>query len=358
MQSGMSLAALQAEIERVEDAKRDYVADTRQLSLVAEAPNEAPRLVVGDVGEFPLTELAEEQIGDRVGIPRKYYQRMRAEAPDLLMANVNGWFSRTPERRMVRTLDGHARAFLSDRFRPRDNSLVAGAALPTLLEQDGISIRSASITERHLYIQAVNARIEGQVGVGDVVQAGVCISNSEVGCGAVRVEPLLFRLVCLNGMITAVAMRKNHVGGRVQFGDNDDAVVEWLATETLEADNRAFFLAVRDVVRGAFDNIKFDEQLSRLRDAAADAVSPLAIEPVVTDVTKRFALTDDERKGVMGEWIRSGDLTRYGLANALTRQAHDAARYERAVEFERAGNGIIELPRSDWRAMLKDAGGN
>ena len=35
---------------------------------------------------------------------------------------------------------------------------------------------------------------------GDVVQAGVSISNSETGRGAVSVCPLVYRLVCTNGM--------------------------------------------------------------------------------------------------------------------------------------------------------------
>ena len=36
---------------------------------------------------------------------------------------------------------------------------------------------------------------------GDTVQGGVIISNSEVGLGAVSVQPLLYRLVCTNGMV-------------------------------------------------------------------------------------------------------------------------------------------------------------
>jgi hypothetical protein len=45
------------------------------------------------------------------------------------------------------------------------------------------------------------------------VQAGVVISNSEVGQGTLSVQPLIYRLICRNGLIAADrAMRKTHVG--------------------------------------------------------------------------------------------------------------------------------------------------
>ena len=48
---------------------------------------------------------------------------------------------------------------------------------------------------------------------GDIVQAGVMISNSEVGLGAVSIQPLVYRLVCTNGMIVNdMGERRHHVG--------------------------------------------------------------------------------------------------------------------------------------------------
>jgi uncharacterized protein (TIGR00255 family) len=57
---------------------------------------------------------------------------MLQEDPELLAANVNNWFHDQPQRRMVRTLDGKARAFLSDSYRTIDNLDVA--ADPARLE--------------------------------------------------------------------------------------------------------------------------------------------------------------------------------------------------------------------------------
>ncbi len=41
-----------------------------------------------------------------------------------------------------------------------------------------------------------------------------------------------------------------------------------------------------------------------------------------------------------------GDFTRFGLLNAVTRTAEDAESYDRAIELERVGGEILEMPRS------------
>jgi hypothetical protein len=57
---------------------------------------------------------------------------------------------------MVRTLDGTARAFLSDRYQPFDNDLVASCgALETLQDvAPGMVVQSADLTPTKLYIKA------------------------------------------------------------------------------------------------------------------------------------------------------------------------------------------------------------
>ena len=69
------------------------------------------------------------------------------------------------------------------------------------------------MTENRLYLKIVNHRLEMEVVPGDYVQAGVVISNSEVGLGSVSVQPLVYRLLCINGMVVNdMGERKNHVG--------------------------------------------------------------------------------------------------------------------------------------------------
>jgi hypothetical protein len=66
---------------------------------------------------------------------------------------------------------------------------------------------------------------------------------------------------------------------------------------------------------------------------------------------KRFALTEGEQGSVLEHLARGGDLTRYGLLNAVTRTAEDATSYDRAIELECVGGEILELPASTLRRL-------
>jgi hypothetical protein len=71
---------------------------------------------------------------------------------------------------------------------------------------------------------------------------------------------------------------------------------------------------------------------------------------VVEATARRFALTEGERSGVLQHLIRGGDLSAWGLANAVTRTAEDAIDYDRATELEAAGGRVIELLPAGWRS--------
>lgn len=350
MIEGLNLVQLAKEITRIENSKKDYVAPTGKLEMIpVHGEGVALEIENGRRERYGIGSIAHEQIGDRLGIPRRYYEKMRAEAPELLARNVNTWFERQPEKRLVRTLDGNVRAFLSDRYRPLDNYMVAEAALPVLMGQSGIEVKSCGLTEKRLYIQAVTPKISGEVKPGDLIQAGIVISNSEVGCGSVRVEPMLYRLVCSNGMITGHSLKKYHVGRKIDV--EDVTSYELFEAETVEADNKAFMLKVRDIVRSAFDQLRFGQEIRRLKDAAEEKIEKGRIEDVVEETTKRFSLSQKEGESVLHNLIEGADLSKYGVANSITALANELEDYDRAVELERIGGKFIDLAPGEWRAM-------
>src|SRR5665213_2578743 len=173
MKQGKSLSELASEVDRQAKAIQDYRSDTRQLAIDIGADS-APHLVLrgkDQEQEFNINDLAHTQIAGRLDIPQKYYDYMREKAPGLLKDNVNYWFTRKPETRLVRTLDNRVRAFLSSSYRPLDNFKLVETVLPKLQKLNA-TIESSEITERRIYIKAVFNEIEGQVAVGDVVKMG------------------------------------------------------------------------------------------------------------------------------------------------------------------------------------------
>lgn len=367
MKQGRTLSELAAEIERQQESKQDYLADTRKLDMteVLTADDEGnPRaehqLVVGNGEkrfEGPITEHCHRQIAERLKIPAVYYRRMREEAPELLTQNVNTWFNDKPEKRMVRTLDGRARAFLSDRYARIDNHAICEAALPIVQEvgQDlGLRVASCEVTESRLYLKFVTERVQADVKVGDPVQQGLVISNSEVGLGSVSVTPMVYRLVCLNGMVSGGGngrgLKRHHVGCR------HDAELEGILSDnTKKLEDAATLGKVRDVVRAALDGTIFQDTVDRLRFATQDHITGDPVKAVEL-LGKTLSLTDGESSGVLRHLIEGGDLSRYGAVQAVTRFAQDdALTYDRASELEIAGGKVLDLSCNDWATIAEAA---
>lgn len=352
MKIGRSLQELAIELDRQAMTKRDLIVDTGALHMDFGA-NEGLVLNVGTKDKregFSINEIAHRQLGQHLKIPAPYYDRMRGEFPELLRRNVNGWFAHTPDtRRMLRTLDGTARAFLSDHYRRIDNYEVAQTVLPIIGKMQGATVESCELTDSRLYIKVVDPRVTAEVVKGDIVQAGVIITNSEVGLGSVNVSPLIFRLVCSNGMIAQDAgIRKYHVGRLNEAGgDNYDIYRD----ETIEADDRAFLMKLEDTVRAAVDQAQFSRMVDKLRDTTEAKIAPSIVPQVVELTAKEYGITQNEGQGILGHLIAGGDLSLYGLANAVTRHAQDVESYDRSTELEATGYKIITMAPALWKKL-------
>ncbi len=100
MKQGRTIIQLAQELERQRMARKDYLADTRNLEVKTDRGISRLTLGMDNTTEcFILNELAQRQIADRLQIPFPYYQKMRSEYPSLLDENINSWFNQSPERR-------------------------------------------------------------------------------------------------------------------------------------------------------------------------------------------------------------------------------------------------------------------
>lgn len=356
MKQGITLSELAAELERQEAAKADYIADTRRMHFTSDDDGSELDLLgegaaASTVGLGVLPH-AHQQIATRLGIPWRFYQRLQQELPVLLDENVNRLFRHKPERRMVRTLDGKARAFLSDSYRRLDNGELARTLLPILGDIPDVRFESCAITDQRMYIKAVTPRVTGEVKLGEEVCAGVLISNSEVGHGRLRIEPFVYTLACRNGMVIpkalgSAAISRVHVGRRVE---NEDNTYQVFRDETLMADDRAFFMACADVVRAAVDEVRFRELVDAMQAAAQD-VEVQSVVPAVQRLASTENLNDGERDSVLTHLAAGGDLSRWGLLSAVTRAAEDVDSYDRATELEELGGKLLAYSEREWHSI-------
>ena len=86
-----NIQELYKELEEQRENRKDIIADTRSL-MVSSTENKS-LLYVSAGNERPyyeISDVAHRQISDRLGIPFKYYMRMRTDYPELLDQNING----------------------------------------------------------------------------------------------------------------------------------------------------------------------------------------------------------------------------------------------------------------------------
>ena len=354
MKNGRSLVDLVQELEHQLASKKDLIVPS---NLVRHTTDEAgdTRLVVEETGGpvlYGVTPLARRQLADKLKIPYAYFERMREEQPELLDRNVNTWLQNEGDRRMLRTLAGNVRAVLSERYRRLDNFDLAMNVLPILQRLPEVRFESVELTETKMYLKCVTPRLKYEMSPGDVVQAGIVITNSEVGQGTLSVQPLIYRLVCSNGLIAPDrSLRKTHVGRAL--GGEDDTVTIY-QDDTLQADDKAFFLKVRDVVQAAVSEATFTQSAQKMQRTLN---IPLKGDPVKTVevLAQRYTLNDAERCGVLRHLIAEADLSGYGLVNAVTHYSQEVEDYDRATEFEMLGGRLIDLSAHEWKGLAEAA---
>ena len=353
MKSGRSLVELARELERQVGTKKDLLVPLPRTHHCTEKDGECVLEIQEPDGvqRYGITALARRQLAEKLKIPFAYFERMRTEQPELLDRNVNAWLSKEEgERQLLQTLDGQVRAVLSERYRRLDNHDLVEQVLPALQALPEARFESVELTETRLYLKVITPRITFEVAPGDVVQAGVVVSNSEVGCGMLSVQPLIYRLVCRNGLIASDRMlRKTHVGRALDSEEISGVVFKG---DTLQADDRAFFLKVRDVVESAVSELTLRAAGEKLKETKRIR---LASDPLRTvDVlAQRYALTEVERSGVLRGLIEGGELSGYGLVNAVTHYSQQVEVYDRATELEALAGRLIELPAGEWRAIAQ-----
>jgi hypothetical protein len=354
MHQGISLRELAAQLETEKSQKKDMIINTGSTELVP--VDNGLILKTKDQGAYPLRPLAHDQIAAHTGIPVKYYKRMHGEDPQLLATNVNTWFRREPESRMLRTLAGNGRAFLSNRYMRIENAMIAEVALNALVKS-GIKpdhVVSCNVTESKLYIQAtlpnLEMEVKGSRQVGDLIRGGVVITNSEVGKGRVDVSEFDYRLLCLNGMVGQSLFRKTHLGVEL---DDDEALFEDDTKKTIDS---ALILQIRDMIAAACSRDRFQARIEKMSGLTAMEIrgNPAESVKVMTKVLgPALGLTDKEEGSILNSLIRGGDVSAWGLLNAVTFQANTETDYDRSVELEAAGGKLLELPRKDWQRILE-----
>lgn len=348
MKQGSPLPVVLAELQRQASAKRDFISPAPSLRL----EEDGATFAVGS-DTFGTTPLFHRQLGSALGIPARYYDLCREQKPSLLALNTNTWLADRPQASyMIRTMDygqgSVARAFLSDRYRRIDNLEIAMAVLPLFMGSPDYEVVSSNVSPNHLHIKVTYRNKQYEIKPGDWVEFGCILSNSEVGLGAVTIRPFLTRLICSNGcVVNDFGERKHHVGRQVKAIEDS---YELFSDATKELEGEVFLAKLKDVALATLDESRYPLIVGKLQ-AAANAPITGRVQDVVELASRQFSFTQPEQDSILDYLIRGGDMSLYGLSNAVTRASQDIDSYDRATEMESIGWDIVSLSPAEWKIL-------
>ena len=120
---------------------------------------------------------------------------------------------------------------------------------------------------------------------------------------------------------------------------------------TLAADDQALMLKVQDTVKAAVDQVRFEKVVEMMRAAKGAKITTSDIPQMVELAASDYGFTKKESGGVLDHLIRDGELSLYGMANAVTRAAQDVESYDRSTEMESIGYSILGMSRDRWNRL-------
>ena len=111
---------------------------------------------------------------------------------------------------------------------------------------------------------------------------------------------------------------------------------------------------MRDVVRSALSQETFLKVAMKMQKTMGIKLTGDPVQSVEV-LAQRYTLNDNERAGVLRHLIAEGQLSGYGLVNAVTHYSQEVEDYDRATEFEALGGRLIDLPAHEWKGLAEAA---
>lgn len=312
----------------------------------------------GDYYNFPLTDNGHSCLASITEMGKKYYDKCLTHGRSLLVQNVNHWLDDISDRKMIRVLDGEVRGILSDKYRRMDNLPIAQACMMVFLglqKTGNLSIKDCGLTQKFMRIKATFPQVRAEVaGVGDIVEAGIMVQNSEIGFSSTKVFGYIHVLRCSNGQISMYGIRKYHIGEVYQ--DFTDVL---LTADTVRMTDLAVLNQLKDVIVDLSTNPNwFLMEVDKMNEAVADVSRVGALE-LPERFGKAWKLTDDETKIMVADLMRASNndldapVSRYAVSNSLTWAAQFVGSYDRRIELETLGGQLMAEPQKLQWATLK-----
>jgi hypothetical protein len=322
----------------------DYVAHAKSLSFFPEELRGRRQILtaVTNGGDVPTSYAnhphALGQLGDVAGVPRRFVQK-RLETDwgtDQMAYILNDTYKHLDSRHLIRVVDNQVRGFLSDKYRRMDSAPILESFIKTASALGAVPVDSHTLPTK-FYLKMMLPMVFEPV-PNEVLAFGIKIQSSDYGDGALTIAGFIFRLWCTNYAMCENALRKIHLGSRL------DANLQ-LSQKTYDMDTKALASAAEDVVSLTLGPQKVDEKLEIIRVASEQKLGPKKMESMLKQGSR---FLKEEREGIT-ELFNTPDVeklppgnTAWRLSNAISLFAKQTEP-DRALELEQLAGDVAGL---------------
>lgn len=293
---------------------------------------------LGSHGVYPTTPEFRKQMYQGLGSGLGTYGAYLEGTGEikLLNENVNRLKSKSEDSRIVRTLDGFARAEVSDKFLAIDNDVIFSRVYESFKDiEQKYRFMKSHVSANSASIKFLSVEKFATLGNRDLYH-GFMISNSEIGKGYCKFEVFLCDAFCTNGMIFSkreiASLKFKHLGaqilntGRVNLA-LDNVKRTAICMELDKALNTA---------SSVIPNHGLKEKLEYSYAKRIDGNLGLAIDETI----KRYSIPAS-RETIQLHMV-AGENSVYGIQAGITKYAQSMENYEDRLKLEMIGGAILE----------------
>jgi len=263
---------------------------------------------------------AHDQLLTRLGFPPGFYKRLtelQAEKLNLLIVNTLIQKGVYDKECLFRIIDGdQVRALMSARYEPFDDLQLLTIAEPYLPPDSEVRWEYRDDLSMHLSITF--PRTATEVKVGDIVQQGIHLSNSEVGVRSVTMASFLWRLKCLNGAI----------------GMGDGEFYRFRHTGDSEKMSQSVAAAIQSTMLEA-------EKITAQFKAAVDKAIEQPFE-FMEKVAKGEGMSQETFKACLDAYLLEPDPSLFGVSQSFSRAAQ-SFKGEDSYELQKLSTKVLSM---------------
>jgi len=297
----------------------DYV-ETRDMSM-----DERTGLVHIKKKKYSLTDHSSGQVCRHFNIPKAFWKNILDNEARAYLFNKFSYEINTAYYLRCRKGQGGnpdtMRAVLSDRFVPLDNRFIL-EQLKTFFDQNKSDIVNFDLNDWSMHFRFImnDKVLDLSNGHPDVLNAGVHLSNSEVGLMSTNIDAMVFRQVCSNGAILKFEdksfLKQAHQG----YPEENFA----------EAYKESIWDAV-EYARIAYKNIKKSKDIVIKKDEDIDK------RFIPLEKSKKY--TDDFINSMRNDFKKS-DRTLYDLFNVMTEKSQELS-WDKRINLEKIAGTLL-----------------